>query len=44
MIIFAVGIFMIYIFVIRMVDAAAEIYCVLFLQNLFYESTISGRS
>ena len=45
MMIFAVGIFIIYILVIRMVeDAAAERYCVSFLQNLFYDSTISVRS
>ena len=39
------GISIIYILVIRMVeDASAERYCVSFLQNLFYDSTISGRS
>ena len=39
-----VGISIIYILVIRMGEDAAERYCVSFLQNLFYESTISGRS
>ena len=45
MIIFAVGIFIIHILVKRMFeDAAAERYCVSFLQNQFYDSKISGRS
>ena len=39
-----VGISIIYILVMRMGEDAAERYCVSFLQNLFYESTISGRS